>query len=308
MPLVYIIILNWNDFDKTIECINSVNKLTYQNFKILVVDNGSSNNSLDVISKISEIELISNGVNLGYAGGNNSAISIALERGADYVWLLNSDSTVAADCLNQLVSISEDNQNIGLLSPVIFDADHFSEVQHAVSRIDFSLPIIEETSDLEIATRWQNETPAKVIVWGTALLIPRKTISTIGVLDEQLFAYAEDTDYSVRSIKAGFVNATVFDAKIWHQGHVGLRKPHYYYYVTRNSFIFWRKHLASVAFIKVAWWNIDRTRQRLQMIRTSSESVAACLLGLWDGLCGRGGEFVATRRAPWLLQLIFAPK
>ncbi|MDD5275578.1 MAG: glycosyltransferase family 2 protein [Methylovulum sp.] len=305
VPQVNIIILNWNDYQSTLLCIESLGLLNYSNYQIMVFDNGSSNESVQVLSKIKNIKLYCNASNLGFAGGNNYAMKKALESGADYVWLLNNDATVAPDCLEKLVNVSEADKNIGLVSPVIYDAEICNKIQHCGTRFDLSIPLLEEANNIETALRWQNEYAQGIVLWGTGLLISRRTIELIGMFDERLFAYAEDTDLSMRSVKAGLKNITVFEASIWHQSHKGNRKPHYYYYVVRNSFRFWKKHLTLKTYLKVFWWNIDQTRSRITKLKDHPDLIQACLLGLWDGLRGEIGEYPPHRRAPWFIRSWF---
>lgn len=302
-PQVSIVILNWNDFQSTLLCIESLKSLTYPTYKIIVVDNGSSNESMLVLSGIANIELHHNDRNLGFAGGNNRAMRKAIASGADYVWLLNNDATVAADCLTKLVQAAENDKQIGLVSPVIYNTDDTNKIQHAGTCFDLSIPLMEEASDIDTASRWQAEMPFGIVLWGTALLVPKRTIEAIGLLDEHLFAYAEDTDYSIRSAKAGFKNITIFDAGIWHQGHTGHRKPHYYYYVVRNSFHFWKKHVGLKTFLKIVRWSLHRTKNRITKLKGHPEQIEACLLGVWDGWRGIGGEYKPNRRAPWFIRI-----
>src|SRR5689334_2050484 len=101
-PKVTIVIVNWNGFKDTVECINSLMKIDYSNFDIIVVDNGSSDNESDKLkSKFSNIMIISLKRNLGFAIANNVGIRIALNRGSDYVLLLNNDTVVDKKFLNE---------------------------------------------------------------------------------------------------------------------------------------------------------------------------------------------------------------
>jgi len=194
LPLVHIIILNWNDYPSTLACIESLKSQSYSNYKIIVVDNASSDDSIEKLSKVTLIELRCNTQNLGFAGGNNKEIKASIEAGADYVWILNNDATVSTDCLEKLVIAAQKDPKIGLLSPVLYEKEPNDKIQHCNTHVELSIPHIKEANDIASAQQWQIETPEKIIVWGTALFIPKHTIETIGLLDEHFFAYAEDTD------------------------------------------------------------------------------------------------------------------
>ena len=107
MPKVFIIILNWNGYQDTVECLQSVRRLTYPSCKVIVVDNGSSDGSAAKLKEeFKEVFYIENKENLGFATGNNVGISYALENGADYILLLNNDTVVEPMVLEDMVRIA----------------------------------------------------------------------------------------------------------------------------------------------------------------------------------------------------------
>lgn len=123
-PLVYIITINWNGIDDTIECLDSLKGITYPNCKIIVVDNGSKNNQAEKIKeKFRNIELIKNKKNEGFVIANNQGIKLALKNGADYILLLNNDTIIKNDFLNILIEYAEKDNNVGILSPKIIYYD-----------------------------------------------------------------------------------------------------------------------------------------------------------------------------------------
>jgi len=92
---VYIVVLNWNGWKDTLACVVSLQQLDYTDCCILVVDNGSTDGSVGIIRKaMPELEIIETGSNLGFGGGCNAGIRLAMDRGAEFVWLVNSDATV----------------------------------------------------------------------------------------------------------------------------------------------------------------------------------------------------------------------
>lgn len=122
--LVYLIVLNWNGWKDTVECIDSCLKLTYTNFRILIVDNGSTDNSESILREcFPSVEFIQTGENLGFAGGNNVGIRYALEQGAVYVWLLNNDTVVDSKALDELLKVAESDDKIGIVGSKIYYYD-----------------------------------------------------------------------------------------------------------------------------------------------------------------------------------------
>lgn len=305
-PLVYIVILNWNSFDDTLQCLKSLNALTYKNYQVIVVDNGSANQSSVVLADVKGITLIQNQTNLGFAGGNNVAIHHALAHQADYIWLLNSDAVVAPDCLEKMVAVASADASIGLLSPVIYHLDQPGVLQHGGTRLNPQRHGVQEAADLATAQQWQTSEPGNVILWGTALLVSAPLARQIGGLDEALFAYSEDTDYSLRSTRASFKNVTVFNASIWHASTPGLRKPHYYYYTIRNAGLMWRKYTPMPVFLKLCWWNAQRLRATQRKFAGRADLLHAAKLGLWHGWAGVGGPYNPTATLPLLARLLLA--
>jgi GT2 family glycosyltransferase len=301
-PCVHIVVLNWNNCADTVKCVESLARLEYDNFRVTVIDNGSSDDSVAVLSKLDGFVFKRNASNLGYAGGNNVAIRDAVSGGADYVWLLNNDAIVAPDCLARLVDEAERSADIGLVSPVIYFAEEPQRIQHCNTRFDTRTCSFDEAPDIATAREWQATSPGNIAVWGTALLIRRSLIEKIGLLDERLFAYSEDTDYSIRSSAAGFRNVTAFDASIWHHWPSGLRRPYYYYFCTRNDLLMWRKHLSLPRWFKAVWWNLDRAKRTITRLGDQPALIDACLAGFWDGVLGKTGAYLPSRRMPWLVR------
>jgi hypothetical protein len=123
-PKVSIIVLNWNGLEDTIECLESLRKITYPNYGVIVVDNGSEGNDVEVLKeKFGDyIHIIENDRNYGTAEGYNIGMRHAFESlASEYILLLNNDTVVDADFLIELVTVAERNGHIGMVGPVIYD-------------------------------------------------------------------------------------------------------------------------------------------------------------------------------------------
>ncbi len=121
-PLVYILVLHWRGIENTRRCLTSVQKLGYQNFRTLLVDNGSD--SLDgdcLLQEFAEIELLRLDSNRGFSGGCNAGIAYSLEHGADFVWVLNNDTEVRNDSLSLLVEAASNDEKAAALSAAVLD-------------------------------------------------------------------------------------------------------------------------------------------------------------------------------------------
>ena len=130
MKRVEVIVLNWNGWKDTIACVATLQRLNYPSFTLLVVDNGSSDASVAEIEKAMPlVELLQTGENLGFGGGCNFAIRHAMARGADYVWLINNDTTVDPDALSAMVRVAETDPGVGSVGSVLYAADAVDQVQ-----------------------------------------------------------------------------------------------------------------------------------------------------------------------------------
>ncbi len=113
--------MNWNGKEDTVKCIDSLHKVTYPDFTILISDNASTDGSVDLLKhRYPDIEVIVNEKNLGFAGGNNTAIRRALQNGSDYVLLLNNDTEVDPRFLSELVKAAEADPAIGIAGSKIY--------------------------------------------------------------------------------------------------------------------------------------------------------------------------------------------
>ena len=235
--LVYVVVLNWNGWRDTIACVASLQRQDYLNLNLLVVDNGSSDNSVDHIKKVlPEVELIQTGANLGFGGGCNVGIRLALERGADYVWLVNSDATVDPGALSALVCCAERKPACGAVGAVIYESDKPEQIQLWGGG----------TVNLWCG-RSHHRTSAGPIdfISGASLLLRRTALENAGVFDDALFfMYWEDTDLSFRLCSAGWQLAVAEDARVWHKqaASLGKRSPLLDEYFARSGVRFLRRY------------------------------------------------------------------
>ena len=119
-PLVYIIVLNYKGIDDTIECLESIKKISYNNYRVIIVDNYSCDGSEEKTrNSYPEYTIIQTGKNLGYAGGNNIGIKHALDRDAQYICILNNDVIVENDFLETVIIKLEKNPDWGIAGPKV---------------------------------------------------------------------------------------------------------------------------------------------------------------------------------------------
>jgi hypothetical protein len=145
------------------------------------------------------------------------------------------------------------------------------------------------------------------VLLGTALLIRRRVVETIGKLDAAFFAYVEDVDYCLRSDAAGFLNVVVPEAVVYHKFKQPVENPanvppYLHYFITRNYLLLWRKLPPPMLMRKAALWFLHQRLTQIDRMEGMQAEIDAVLSGLWDGLRGVGGPCQPDRKAPWLLR------
>jgi len=235
---VFIVVLNWNGLIDAKECISSLKRNNYSNFEIIVIDNGSSDNSVPALkNEFPEIKIIENGINLGFSGGNNIGIDYCLKHGADYVLLLNNDTTVENDFLSELVKAGDSDDKIGLLESKICYHKEPQMIWFAGGKIDW-LKISGTHIGLNEPDDGKHDATKEVdYLTGCCLLIKRSVFEKIGKLSEDYFLYYEDTDFCLRARNAGFKCLYVPKSKIYHKVSRSTKpgSASYIYYHTRNG-------------------------------------------------------------------------
>lgn len=218
LPQVACIILNWNGWRDTIECLDAIQATSYPRLTTIVVDNASTNDSVARIRTAHpQILLLQSETNRGFAGGNNIGIRYALERGADYIWLLNNDTKPFPDALSALVRKATSNLQIGAVGSVCYYADHPSRVQAwAGSYVNLWIGY-SRLSTRPKPDRWFDS------LNGASMLISSKAIEMIGLLDEGFFLYWEDTEFCVRLREHNWQLAAAPDSHVLHKVNASIK-------------------------------------------------------------------------------------
>jgi|WetSurMetagenome_2_1015567.scaffolds.fasta_scaffold287191_1 GT2 family glycosyltransferase len=244
-PKVTVIILNWNGKEDTIECLKSMSHITYPNYKILIVDNGSTDNSAETIKTLfPNVEVMENEQNLGFAEGNNVGIKKALKDKTDYILLLNNDTVVDPGFLEPLVDTAVNNQFIGILGPVIYEYISPKKIQSSGVKINWNKG---KGKRLYLDVNRINDSKFTFevdYVSGCAFLVNVNVFKDIGYLDPNYFAYWEETDFCIRAKKIGYKVLCVPLSRIWHKGQCSTSKINGFheYLLIRNRFRFMKKH------------------------------------------------------------------
>jgi GT2 family glycosyltransferase len=210
-PKIFIIVLNFNGRDVLTQCLSSVYQSDYLNFEVVVVDNNSSDESLEQAKKsFSRAYFIKNSENFGFSRGNNMGIRFALEKFAEYIFILNNDAVIEKTTLSEMVQAIQKNDSAGIASPVILDADNRT-VWFAGGTIDWRKMRTNHVHEIRSDSPYQSE-----YISGCAMFVKKAVFREIGILDERFFLYYEDADFSMRAKKAGFDLIIVPSVRIKH--------------------------------------------------------------------------------------------
>ena len=258
-PYVAIIIVNWNNSKDTIECLSTLETLDYSNFSVYVIDCGSTDDSVDVISKaFPGKKIIQSNLNLGFSGGYNLGIRQALKEKHDYFFILNNDTLVDHDCLYSMVALGEKDEEVGIIGPMIYH--HYDPV-----RIQSAGCIL--NANWDSSHIGQNEVDegqhSSPVDWvsGCAMLVRRELVDDIGLIDERFFAYEEELDWCIRARERGWKIWFTPLAKVWHKGANPNKPlaPYVTYYMVRNKFLLLSKHKAPLSAWLFTWFETWRT-------------------------------------------------
>lgn len=222
---ISIIILNWNGLTDTVECLESLKKLNYSNYEVVLVDNASSGNDVEHIKQTygDYVHIISNNRNYGFSEGNNIGIRYSLSRQSDYILLLNNDTIVDPVSLSELVQVAEQEKKSGILGGKIYYYDSPCRLQSVGGKINWYLGCFKDYSGQEDHGQY-DQVAERDFVYATAMLIKREVIEKIGLLDSSFFFGMEDYDYCARAIRSGFKVLYVPKSKVWHKQGASRKK------------------------------------------------------------------------------------
>lgn len=258
MIKIFIVIVNFNGWKDTIECLKSIKQLSAVSCQLtaVVVDNGSTDESIKQLKKQKDMTLLKNNTNTGFTGGNNLGIKYSLEQGADFVMLLNNDTIVKENLIQHLLDATK-QENVGICTPKIYFYPEFEFHKNRYSqkekgRVVWSAGGIVDWENVLASNRGvddtdigQYETPyASDFATGACMFVKAEVFEKVGLLDERYFLYLEDVEFSQRVKKAGYKIMFVPKAIVWHKvsqsSKIGGELNDYF--ITRNRLFFGMKH------------------------------------------------------------------
>ena len=290
MKSVCVIVTAWNQIDKTIPCLESVLAQTYGNLSVLLVNNNSTDDTVEqVSSKFPQVDILDLPKNLGPTGGYNAGFRQALGKGFDYIFLLNNDTLLAPDCVEKLIEEAQTSPEIGLVMPKIYYAFEPQRIWSVGGWANpWNLEIVRPGDNQIDKGQWDKPTDIDDAPF-CAVLLTRKILEDVGLPDEGFFLYYEDLDFCRRAKLNGFRLRLQPSAHMWHvvsASSGGSDSPGERYWMARSSIRYFRKHTRLLRWPIVIFWRTGsaiRTSLRL-LSRRRFESLRAYWRGLRDGL------------------------
>jgi GT2 family glycosyltransferase len=304
---LWIVVVNYNGQNDTRKCLRSLAPMVSDSVSVVVVDNASAEDPAPALrEEFPWCHLVHNSVNGGWAGGNNTGIRYALERDADQVFLLNNDTTVAPDLVDVLLATAAANPGYGVLGPIIFSMDDPAAVM--TDGFLFNTPGCPIFFERKVVPLTPAAPPAVTdvdIVNGCAMMIGRRVLERIGLIDERFFLIHEESDFCLRAKEAGFGCGVLSRGLVWHKGSTSFKrsgKRWQRYYDARNLALLLRKHPAAnhprrgawpsrLAYLKYVYY-----RYAIEREEGHPDAALAVLEGVCDALARRYGAYEAAPR------------
>jgi len=256
---IAIIIVNWKQYELTTNCLLSLKKLEYKNWKVILVDNESNFEKINKIkSDFTKVEVIECKENLGFASANNIGIKYAIKNKFEYVMLLNNDTEVNKNFIPPLLNSLRSNHLLGAVQPLIMNFNNKEKVWNAGGYLNnfFGVPYTnKKLNDKNQQIDW---------ITGCCILLKANVIKKTGLIDENFFAYYEDVDWSLRIRSIGYSLGLQSNSIIYHHGSESSKKnniigegslsPYVHYLNIRNHIYLVKKHSDKFNFIGVLFY------------------------------------------------------
>jgi GT2 family glycosyltransferase len=292
-PNVSVVVVNWNGWQHTVRCLQSLATMDYPGYSVTVVDNGSQDGSVERIhAAFPATDVIETGANLGFAGGANAGIHAALDSGAAYVWLLNNDVEAEAETLSRLVRAAAAHERTGIVGPSVLRArggEASMEPAAFVWRGEQRTPAVCPGPSGDDAFHLVDD------LAGSSMLISSALLREIGLLEERFFHYWEDVEFCSRARKAGWLVGHACAARIRHVVGASVRtdSAQGQYYIVRNWLLFarWSGRGGPFTMLRRApRMTLGRVLGHRWLLRGRWRLSLASMLGAVDGVRGRSGQ------------------
>ncbi|WP_395143690.1 glycosyltransferase family 2 protein [Armatimonas sp.] len=280
IPKIAIVVVCYNGVADTRECLESLRALTYPNYFTVLVDNASLDSTAEIVrAQFPDVTVIVSPQNTGFTGGNQTGVRAAIQRGADFLFLLNPDTTVAPDLLERLLEAWEEHPNLGALGPLMLHSDAPETIWSAGGLLNGRGQVTHLHQGEPIPDKQTYQSCE--FVSGCGLLLSRSVFEHVGFFDERFFLYFEESDLCIRIRKMGYEVGTAYSARLWHKvsRSTGIDSPLTLYYMRRNQLLYLQKHGTSLglfaAFVDsvrlLMVWTLQGNPKRAILLRALSD-------------------------------------
>jgi GT2 family glycosyltransferase len=295
--LVGIVIVNWNGWRYTLAACRSLDQSAHRDFRIIIVDNASADDSLAQLrAALPQADIIASATNTGFAGGCNIGIRRALELGSEYVFLLNNDAEVESRTISQLIAASKAREDNAVLGSALIFADTGKYQFFGSKRGE----VLDQSEYFFAATDGhllRQDAIETNFIMGAALFLPARVLEKTGLFDERFFLNYEETDLCHRARKLGISSFIIPSSVVRHDAHATLgpyRAPMQLYFLTRNALLFVEKHGSArerretlKSRLAAFYWNVRRSWEAGFFLDPPTRGM---LCGLWDYYRQRFGD------------------
>lgn len=299
-------ILTWNGIDETLKCLGGISLGTDSRFKVLVLDNGSSSDPSEQLSReFPGVEVIRLASNLGFTGGHNHVIRLAMKRGYHSVLMLNNDCSLDMQSMIHMRRVMDSNARAAAVSALVYRRGAERKALMVAGYINWAAKESVRPSNPDAVT----PPGAPTLLVGTAVLLNCAVMKQIGLLDDRYFAYYDDNDLSARIFAAGYEVLYAKDAVCLHAYKtLTEHSATALYLMSRNQWLFWRTHTPPA-------FQRGMTRSLLSqslhdtalLIKNDApeEKINAIADGAWSAWKGQFGAPAESRSSPRWLRLLF---
>jgi len=292
-PLVWAVVVNWNGLEVLEPCLRTLLASSYPNLRVLVVDNASTDGSVELASeKFPSVLVAAQSSNRGYAAGVNAGLKLALDEGADYVLLLNNDIEIDEGAVAALVEAAVAHPTSAFVGPMIYYADRPDVIWSAGGSVSFWSGNIRHLGLRERDEGQYGGVREVDYVTACAVLAAAGAVRAVGPMDEAYYMYNEDTDWCVRAGRAGYTVLVAPGAKIWHKVSMssgGGLTPFKIYHRLRSTRRFFSLYARPYHWLGIVPMTAVRTAcfAARELFGGRGANVTAVARGLWDSMTGR---------------------
>jgi len=290
-PKVAVITLNWNGEQWLGDCISNILAMDYPNFEVVVVDNGSTDRSVELVrDKFPQVHVLEMGRNLGYARGFNAGLEYAAANGASYFLIMNNDTVIDKTALSALMAIAQSKSKAGFITGKVYYFEHPDIFQTVGKKEDYISWDGDHIAEGEKDIGQYEAVEERAFLDDVMTLVNRKMYDEVGGYDPQFFLDCEEFDWQVRARKKGWKLYYTPEAKIWHM--VGMSRggegnPISGYFNTRNHVVVMALHADIWGFLRYYFFTgFKLTDSLLRGLIQFNPAKIKTRLAMWLGFVG----------------------